>query len=137
MDGFCGGLASVVTEVWSVMPAQAWVTLIVGLAATIGVLITWRQKNTADRRAEWWRRTTWAFERTFSSDDAEAELGWKVLETLVESKLATSGESDIVQVIAEHVALGSLGPEERTDSDEQDEQPEVSDQGPRAQHDGT
>ena len=119
------------------MPAQAWVTLIVGLAATIGVLITWRQKNTADRRAEWWRRTTWAFERTFSSDDAEAELGWKVLETLVESKLATSGESDIVQVIAEHVALGSLGPEERTDSDEQDERPEVSEQGPRAQHDGT
>ena len=29
------------------MPAQAWVTLIVGLIAIAGVLITWRQKNTA------------------------------------------------------------------------------------------
>lgn len=103
------------------MPVQAWVTLIVGLAATIGVLVTWQQKNTADRRAEWWRRTTWAFERTFSSDDAEAELGWKVLSTLVESKLATSDESDIVQVIAEHVALGSPSPEERTNNDKPDE----------------
>ncbi|WP_232425905.1 hypothetical protein [Mycobacterium sp. JS623] len=41
------------------MPAQAWVTLIVGLVATTGVLITWWQKNTADRRSEWWRRVTW------------------------------------------------------------------------------
>lgn len=57
------------------MPAQAWVTLIIGLVATVGVLITWRQKNTADRRSEWWRRTTWAFERTFSTEDTQAELG--------------------------------------------------------------
>ncbi|MBT2272732.1 hypothetical protein [Rhodococcus qingshengii] len=89
------------------MPAQAWVTLIVGGVAIIGVLLTWWQKNTADRRSEWWRRTTWAFERTFSESDTEAELGWKVLGTLVASKLATKADSDIVQVIAEHTALGN------------------------------
>ena len=93
------------------MPAQAWVTLIIGLVATVGVLITWRQKNTADRRSEWWRRTTWAFERTFSTEDTQAELGWKVLDTLVRSKLATRDDSDIVQVIAEHAALGDTGQE--------------------------
>lgn len=63
-------------------------TLVVGLAATIGVLVTWRQKNTADRRSEWWRRTAWAFERSLSRNKLEAELGWKVLATLVASELA-------------------------------------------------
>lgn len=87
------------------MPAQAWVTLAVGLIATVGVLITWRQKNTADRRSEWWRRTTWAFERTFSDDQEQRRLGWSLLLVLVTSKLVTKGDSDFVQAIAEHVAL--------------------------------
>jgi hypothetical protein len=46
-----------------------WVTLIVGGAAAIGVILTWQQKNRADRRSEWWRRTQWAFERTFTTDE--------------------------------------------------------------------
>jgi hypothetical protein len=87
------------------VPAQALVTLFVGGLATIGVIVTWQQKNQADKRSEWWRRTTWAFERTFSADNTEAELGWKVLDALVGSKLATKDDSDVVQLMAEHVAL--------------------------------
>ncbi|WP_244438340.1 hypothetical protein [Mycolicibacterium septicum] len=87
------------------MPAQAWVTLIVGLIATVGVLVTWQQKNTADRRSEWWRRTTWAFERTFSGDEEQRRLGWSLLLVLVTSKLVTKGDSQFVQAVAEHVAL--------------------------------
>lgn len=68
------------------MPAQAWVTLIVGLIAIAGVLITWRQKNTADRRSEWWRRLAWAYERAFSDDPAEQELGWELINVLVASR---------------------------------------------------
>lgn len=59
--------------------AQAWVTLIVGGLAAIGVIVTWQQKNKADRRSEWWRRTTWALERTFTPDDIQAEVGWSAL----------------------------------------------------------
>lgn len=88
------------------VPAQAWVTLIVGGLAAIGVIVTWQQKNQADRRSEWWKRTQWAFERTFTTEYDEAELGWKMLAKLVRSTLATRDDSDIVQVIAEHVALG-------------------------------
>jgi hypothetical protein len=88
------------------------VTLIFGGLAAIGVILTWQQKNRADRRAEWWRRTRWAFERTFATDDAQAELGWKMLATLVRSTLATKDDSDIVQVIAEHAALGDAGEED-------------------------
>lgn len=46
------------------VPAQAWVTLIVGGLAAVGVIVTWQ------------RRTQWAFERTFSADGDEARLGW-------------------------------------------------------------
>lgn len=87
------------------MPAQAWVTLIVGGVAAVGAIVTWQQKNRADRRSEWWRRTQWAFERTFSPNDAEAELGWQVLNTLIVSRLATTDDDDIAQVIAELVSL--------------------------------
>jgi hypothetical protein len=85
------------------------VTLIVGLVAIVGVLVTWRQKNTADRRSEWWRRTAWAFERSLSDNNVEAELGWMVLRTLAGSTLATRSDSDIVQVIGEHAARRTLG----------------------------
>ena len=61
-----------------------------------------------DRRSEWWRRATWAFERAFSSDDTEAALGWKMLDSLLQSKLATRGDSDIAQVIGEHPALDEV-----------------------------
>lgn len=90
------------------MPAQAWVTLIVGLIATIGVLVTWQQKNTADRRSEWWRRTAWALELTFSSSQEQRRLGWSLLLALAGSRLVTKGDSDVLQAIAEHVALGTL-----------------------------
>ena len=85
--------------------------MIVGGLATVGVLATWQQKNRADRRSEWWRRTTWAFERTFSTDDLQAELGWQMLDTLVRSTLATKDDSEIVQMIAEHAALSETGEE--------------------------
>jgi hypothetical protein len=87
------------------VPGQAWVTLIVGSIATIGVVVTWQQKNRADKRSEWWRRTQWAFERTFTTDYDQAELGWKLLSALVSSRLATKDDSEIVQVIAEPAAL--------------------------------
>lgn len=87
------------------MPAQSWVTLVVGLIAITGVIITWRQKNDADRRSEWWRRVAWAYERVFSSDDNQQRLGWALLNVLTASKLATKGDSDYVQAIAEHIAL--------------------------------
>ncbi|WP_235673637.1 hypothetical protein [Mycolicibacter algericus] len=87
-------------------------TLIVGGLATVGVIATWQQKNRADRRSEWWRRTTWAFERTFSDNDSQARLGWSILHTLIRSRLATVDDNDIVQVISEHAAVDDVGEED-------------------------
>lgn len=86
------------------MPAQAWVTLLVGGVAAIGVIVTWQQKNRADRRSEWWRRSAWAFERSFSENESQRRLGWQLLDVLFESRLATSDDSGIVQVIGARVA---------------------------------
>lgn len=112
------------------MPAQAWVTLLVASLGALGVIITWQQKNRADRRSEWWRRTAWSFERTFSTDEVQAELGWKALTTLMRSTLATKDDSDMVQVIAEHRALSLTGQED------DDGNPENTDTG-RTQTDRT
>jgi len=89
------------TYLSSAMGPQASVTLIVGLLAAAAAITTWQQKTRADRRSEWWRRTMWSFERTFSGDEVQADLGWAMLSTLMRSKLATKDDSDIVQVIAE------------------------------------
>lgn len=83
------------------MPAQAWVTLVVGLVAAGGVLITWRQKNHADRRAEWWRRVSWAFDHALSADEAEAEFGWLMVQHLADSGLVTKGDAELFQTVAE------------------------------------
>lgn len=83
------------------MPAQAWVTLVVGGLATLGVLITWRQKNNADRRAEWWRRVSWAFDHALSDDPAEAEFGWLIVNNLAGSRFATKEDAELFQTVAE------------------------------------
>ena len=69
-----------------------------------------------------WRRTAWAFGRSLSANKLEAEFGWKVLATLVASELATKTDFDVIQVIAEHAALGEQatdegGPSDGSDSD--------------------
>lgn len=91
------------------MPAQAWVTLIVSGLAAVGVIVTWRQKNRADRRSEWWRRTTWPLERTFSDDGLQVGLGWEILDVLLESALVTADDAQIVQVIARRAVEGESG----------------------------
>ncbi|OZG28888.1 hypothetical protein BH683_012455 [Williamsia sp. 1138] len=83
------------------MTAQAWVTLVVGTVGIVGVLITLYQRDRADRRSEWWRRATWAVERTFSETEEEAATGFAVLAVLVQSNLITATERDMVTALAQ------------------------------------
>ena len=41
------------------MPAQAWITLIVGVFAVVGVAGTVNQRTRADNRSQSWQRITW------------------------------------------------------------------------------
>lgn len=89
------------------MTAQVWVTLVVGMFASAGVVGTlWqRQKSEAedralrreqDARAEWWRRYLWAVERAESDDPNVRSRGLVLLDVLAGSPLATASEADVL-----------------------------------------
>ncbi|UQE75975.1 hypothetical protein MYK68_05095 [Gordonia sp. PP30] len=74
------------------MPAQAWVTLIVGVVGFGGVAAGLFQRTYADRRAEWWRRAAWAADHVLSREAEAISVGLEVLEVLQDSKLATNAD---------------------------------------------
>ena len=97
------------------MTAQVWVTLVVGVLASVGVVGTlWQRQmsETIDRRlrrewdarAEWWRRYMWAVERAESDDPDVQARGYVMLDVLAGSPLLTPSELDIL------VAMSRLHP---------------------------
>lgn len=77
------------------MTAPAWVSLLVGAAAFIGVVASLNQRTEADRRAEWWRRATWAVDHTLSENLDAQLVGFDVLRKLQESNLITRSDRSI------------------------------------------
>ncbi|MGN7132540.1 hypothetical protein ACTHQY_04610 [Rhodococcoides corynebacterioides] len=90
------------------MPAQSWVTLIVGTLAVVGVAFTVRQRTRADNRAQSWQRITWCLERTVSKDDDEAALGWKVFGTVATTLNRPGPDGDFVQATSRSEAAVEL-----------------------------
>ena len=86
------------------MPAQAWVTLIVGLVGVVGVVATLKQKIQADNRREWWARFQWAMDATYSADAQKRVDGWRVIAVLATSRLLTETEENLIQAVATDVA---------------------------------
>jgi hypothetical protein len=91
----------------TVLPGQAWVTLIVGVVGFAGVIAGIVQRTHADRRAEWWRRATWAVDHTLSDDEDTQLVGFDVLEKLQSSRLATRADRELFAAWGAPVALGS------------------------------
>ncbi|MDQ0734657.1 hypothetical protein [Arthrobacter agilis] len=57
------------------------------------------QRQTADDRSEWWRRTQWALDAAFSSDPARRKAGIGALRILAESSLATDEELAVLDAV--------------------------------------
>lgn len=87
------------------MPAQAWITLIVGLVATVGVIATLRQRTRADNRREWWSRFQWAMDATYSEHPQQRIDGWRVIAVLAAGDLLTSEEEAYIRAVAQAAAL--------------------------------
>ena len=104
------------------MPAQAWVTLIVGVLAVVGVALTVRQRTVADKRAQAWQRITWCLERTTSSDSDEVALGWDIYSTVTDSPLITRTEEDVLLAVTARAARALAQQSETEDTDNQNEQ---------------
>ncbi|MFT3660818.1 MAG: hypothetical protein QM809_05320 [Gordonia sp. (in: high G+C Gram-positive bacteria)] len=107
------------------MTAQAWVTLMVGLPATIGVVGTlWQRQHSEqidrehrleiDSRSEWWRRFQWAAEQSVAQNPEARLLGRRVLRGLLRSSLLTGSEREIAAMLVVNRAEGE---EVRDDAD--------------------
>lgn len=77
------------------MPSQAWIALAVGVIGFSGVIAGIMQKTHADKRAEWWRRATWAVDHSLSDDVDAQVLGFDVLAKLQGSPLATESDREL------------------------------------------
>ena len=77
------------------MIAQAWVTLVVGVIGFAGVIAGLAQRTRADKRAEWWRRATWAVDHTLSDNEDAQVIGFDVLGKLQRSHLITRTDRDL------------------------------------------
>ena len=73
-------------------------TLIVATVALYVGLRTVRQRDLADRRAQWWERFRWATELARSDDEESRQFGLDGLELLVSSRLAGPEELDLLEV---------------------------------------
>lgn len=97
------------------MTAQAWVTLGVGIFAAVGVIAGILQKTYFDRRAEWWRRATWAVDHTLSDDVNAQVVAFEVLAKLQVEWLTTRRDREL---FAEWGAERLLGLDDTGDDNE-------------------
>jgi hypothetical protein len=91
--------------------APWWVTLAVGAltaAAALGgtVIASWRQNRRAGRE-EWFRRVQWAQGLTTSPDDATREAGYRLLDNLSTSPLATTDDQELLLELTHSPALAA------------------------------
>jgi hypothetical protein len=73
--------------------------------ATFGVVLvaflTYRQRDRADRRDQWWKRAQWAIDSALNDADPQRRLaGLKVLVQLIGSDLATREDADLMSALA-------------------------------------
>ena len=64
---------------------------------------------TAAMATEWWRRLSWAFDHSLSTDPDEADFGWVMLDHLARSQLATKADEELFQSVAEQWMNGDNG----------------------------
>lgn len=89
--------------------APWWVVLastaIGGLIGVIGAVWNGRQERAQERRAEWFRRVQWAQGLTGADDDAIREAGYRVLDQLSTSPLATTDDQELLLELTHNPAL--------------------------------
>lgn len=83
------------------MTTQVWVAIAaVIVTAAIGIA-TWRQKDRADRRTEWFRRASWAFEqaRSSSSKKVQTPIGQRAFSAIAESRSVAKEDAAFAQAL--------------------------------------
>ena len=82
---------------------QPAVTGAVAILVLLGAGLTIRQRYRADRKDQWWKRTQWAFELLFTSDEDREVLGLMVLEQQAAAKAADKEDSAFIAEVVQPV----------------------------------
>jgi hypothetical protein len=120
-------------EWWQILAALGPLAVLLG--ALLAAFIGWNtlrqrtsadakalaQKRESDNRAEWWKRTQWAIDRSMSDERDRAKLGLRVMSVLAASALAGPEELKIVTSawvdpleVAERRQASEAGPQAET-----------------------
>lgn len=104
------------------MTAQAWVALILGLPSLAIAFITWWQRNSNDARDQWWRRATWAVDKSLSHEPKEArDVGAAVLATIYAERTPTGVDRKLLEEFARELLTDDTSGQFATDCDNGDD----------------
>jgi len=76
---------------------------VAAILVLLGAGLTIRQRYRADRKDQWWKRTQWAFELLFTSDEDREVLGLMVLEQQAAAKAADKEDSAFIAEVVQPV----------------------------------
>ena len=75
---------------------QPVATVASALLVLAAALLTVRQRDRADRKDQWWKRTQWALDLVLTGDEHARVLGMSVLQQQVESTLADEEDLELL-----------------------------------------
>ena len=105
-----------------------WITLIIGIVTVSATYYAVRrgagatndathQRESADSRAEWFRRVQWASEFTLRETEESRTIGYELLDVLAKSKLANEDDLKLVAVLNKNDALATIDQALQLDED--------------------
>jgi hypothetical protein len=100
--------------IWAAMLAAASLAPLATFGVVLVAYLTYRQRDRADRRDQWWTRAQWAIDAALDGSAPQRQLaGLKVLVQLIGSDLATAEDADLMSALAvevrEQEGSGRLG----------------------------
>jgi len=105
---------------------QPVATVASALVVLVAALLTVRQRDRADRKDQWWKRTQWALDLVLTGDEHSRVLGFSVLQQQVESGLAD--DEDLELLAAPVLWSMDLPPVTRVDNARSGEQTRTDDE---------
>jgi hypothetical protein len=91
----------IVQGIWAAMLGAAALAPLATFGVVLVAFLTYRQRDRADRRDQWWKRAQWAIDSALNDADPQRRLaGLKALVQLIGSDLATREDADLMSALA-------------------------------------
>jgi hypothetical protein len=91
----------IVQGIWAAVLGAASLAPLATFGVVLVAYLTYRQRDRADRREQWWKRAEWAIDSALNDADPQRRLaGLKVLVQLIGSDLATPEDAELMSALA-------------------------------------